>query len=132
MLVSGNFVGGAGVANNADLDVSLQPAWRETLVHMTIMRRIEVNMTREEMYPLYHELVERDTQTLRSLEPGKMGAYQNKASPYETDFRDSFWGMENYLRLLEVKATCDPDDLFIVRKGVGSKRWDEDGLCRVS
>lgn len=42
-----------------------------------------------------------------------------------------FFGLENYPRLLEVKATYDPFDLFIVSAGVGSERWDRYGICKV-
>lgn len=44
----------------------------------------------------------------------------------------SFFGKENYPRLSEIKKKYDPEDLFIVRKGVGSERWDDDALCPVS
>ena len=33
--------------------------------------------------------------------------------------------------LVVLKAKYDPNDFFIVKSGVGSERWDSDGLCRV-
>jgi hypothetical protein len=56
------------------------------------------------------------------------GAYMNEADVLEPDFRTVFYG-KNYGRLLKVKAKYDPQDVFIVGAGVGSERWDADGLC---
>jgi len=38
---------------------------------------------------------------------------------------------EHYERLKEVKERYDRDGLFIVSTGVGSERWDKDGVCLV-
>lgn len=63
---------------------------------------------------------------------GKYGAaYSNEADVLERDFQNVFYG-PNYARLSEIKRTYDPNDLFIVRTGVGSERWDSDGLCKVT
>ena len=35
----------------------------------------------------------------------------------------------NFDRVLELKKQYDPKDLFIVRAGVGSERWDNSGMC---
>lgn len=59
------------------------------------------------------------------------GSYSNEADPLEPNFQLKFFGPENYPRLLEVKATYDPFDLFIVAADVGSEHWDTYGLCRV-
>ncbi|KAJ7691166.1 hypothetical protein B0H17DRAFT_1331202 [Mycena rosella] len=58
------------------------------------------------------------------------GAYFNEADVLEAAFQSTFLG-PHYARLSAVKAQCDPGDLFIVGTGVGSKRWDEWGICRV-
>ena len=60
------------------------------------------------------------------------GAYSNEADTFETDPQNTFFGgADNYARLGGIKAKYDPYDLFIVKSGVGSERWDGDGLCRV-
>ena len=58
-----------------------------------------------------------------------MGAYLNEADGAEPEFQEAFWG-SNYGRLLEVKRRWDPKGVFIVRRGVGSEEWDEEGMCR--
>lgn len=60
------------------------------------------------------------------------GAYMNEADAYEVDFATVFYGQENYAKLTQVKSKYDEGDLFIVQTGVGSERWDEDGMCRVA
>lgn len=58
------------------------------------------------------------------------GSYSNEADVREPNFQVTFFG-PNYPRLSEIKKVYDPQDLFIVPAGVGSERWDADGLCRV-
>lgn len=55
---------------------------------------------------------------VRDALPGQ-GAYANEASYFTEDWKDEFWG-ENYGRLLDVKRTYDPTNLFRVHHGVGS------------
>jgi len=57
-------------------------------------------------------------------------SYSNEANIYEPDFQTTFYGPK-YSRLSAIKATYDPTDLFVVRTGVGSERWDDEGMCTV-
>jgi len=57
-------------------------------------------------------------------------SYLNEADAREPNFQRTFFG-DNYERLSLIKRIYDPEDLFIVRAGVGSERWDDDGLCIV-
>ena len=41
------------------------------------------------------------------------------------DWQQANWGT-NYPRLLELKRKYDPQNLFIVRQGVGSEFWDDE------
>ena len=59
------------------------------------------------------------------------GAYSNEADSLEANFQSTVFG-PNYQRLGSIKTKYDPTDLFIVKAGVGSERWDADGLCRVN
>ncbi|KAK0476680.1 FAD-binding domain-containing protein [Armillaria novae-zelandiae] len=57
-------------------------------------------------------------------------AYSNEADSLEEHFNTTFFGL-HYPRLENIKSRYDPKDLFIVAAGVGSDKWDKDGLCRV-
>jgi hypothetical protein len=58
------------------------------------------------------------------------GSYSNEGDVLEPDFRVTFYG-RNYQRLESIKATYDPNDLFIVPTGVRSEFWDAEGMCKL-
>ena len=49
------------------------------------------------------------------------GSYVNETDYHQPGWQRSFWG-SNYARLLEIKHTYDPGNLFRVHHGVGSER----------
>jgi hypothetical protein len=57
------------------------------------------------------------------------GAYQNEADAFETDPIGSFWGEQNYARLLRIKKEVDPMNLLSVHNGVGWDSEDERFRC---
>jgi FAD/FMN-containing dehydrogenase len=65
------------------------------------------------------------------------GSYLNETDYHQPDWQRSFWG-ENYARLLEIKHTYDPGNLFRVHHGVGRETTGSrvqagtSGLPRVS
>jgi hypothetical protein len=59
------------------------------------------------------------------------GSYSNEGDVLEPNFSVTFYG-PNYPRLESIKATYDPNDLFIVPVGVRSEYWDAEGMCLVS
>ncbi len=65
------------------------------------------------------EQVQAAISVLRAATPGG-GAYSNEADYFEPDWQTSFWGA-NYASLLEVKQRYDPDNLFRVHHGIGSR-----------
>jgi FAD/FMN-containing dehydrogenase len=56
---------------------------------------------------------------IRAAAPGA-GSYVNETDYHEPDWQRSFWG-DNYARLLEIKHTYDPANLFRVHHGVGNE-----------
>lgn len=60
---------------------------------------------------------------LRDLSPGS-GAYQNEADVYEPNPVDSFWGQENYAKLVAMKKELDPENVLTCWGCVGWDRTD--------
>jgi FAD/FMN-containing dehydrogenase len=56
---------------------------------------------------------------IRAVAPDA-GSYVNETDYHEPDWQRSFWG-GNYARLLEIKHTYDPGNLFRVHHGIGSE-----------
>ena len=56
---------------------------------------------------------------LRVLTPNG-GAYMNEGDTYEPDAPSSFWGLENYDRLLSIKKQVDPYNQLSCLKCVGA------------
>ncbi len=56
---------------------------------------------------------------IRDATPGA-GTYAAEADYFEPEWQQAFWG-SNYDRLLSIKRTVDPDNLFHVHHGVGSE-----------
>jgi hypothetical protein len=53
------------------------------------------------------------------------GSYPNEANPFTTNWRESWWGEENYQFLLEVKRKYDPDRLLNCWKCVGFEEEED-------
>jgi hypothetical protein len=58
------------------------------------------------------------------------GAYLSESNFFESDFEHSYWGT-NQVRLAQIKKKYDPEGLFIVHNGVGSKQWTPDGFTKL-
>ncbi|KAK4219348.1 FAD-binding domain-containing protein [Rhypophila decipiens] len=78
----------------------------------------------------------------REASPGA-GSYMSEGDINEPNFQQSFYGEENYKRLLKLKKKLDPSDVFWAITAVGSEDWKVQGqldfyptqngrLCRVS
>ncbi|KAJ5741051.1 hypothetical protein N7493_000923 [Penicillium malachiteum] len=103
-----------GVRHNC---ISISLGHGRTPIHSTIKKILQTNLTDVEV-PI-----------LKKLDPAPQGgAYLNEADAYYPEWRDTFCG-SNYPRLYRIKQKWDLEGLFIVRTGVGSEDWDEEGLC---
>ncbi|KAL4809499.1 hypothetical protein BDV18DRAFT_157254 [Aspergillus unguis] len=100
---------------------SMAPTWRNGLWHVIFTRQFEGTTTDpsvvENIWQTTHDIMN----PIRDLTPSG-GAYQNEADPFEPDPVASFWGKENYERLLQIKREVDPTNILTVHNGVG---WDE-------
>ncbi|KAJ0422716.1 FAD-binding domain-containing protein [Aspergillus carlsbadensis] len=115
--------GGQVKSNKELIDSALNPAWRESALGVSIRR----NLSPDSSVKVFSGDM---MASLRGIESPALGSYLNVADPHQPDPGTAFWGA-NYERLYVVKRRWDPDGLFIVRLGVGSEDWDEEGLCRV-
>ncbi|KAL3470593.1 hypothetical protein BJX99DRAFT_267297 [Aspergillus californicus] len=109
-----DLVGGPGAA-------SITPAWRNGLWHVIFTRQFEGTTTEPEVVQDIWRTTHKIMNPLRDLTPTG-GAYQNEADPFEPDAISSFWGEDNYARLLKIKRDIDPTNLLAVHGGIG---WDE-------
>ncbi|KKK21133.1 hypothetical protein P175DRAFT_0507165 [Aspergillus ochraceoroseus IBT 24754] len=106
--------GGPGAA-------SVTPAWRDGIWHVLQYRSFDSTITDPKTVQSIVQNAHEVMNPLREFTPGS-GAYINEADPFEPDSINSFWGQENYARLLEIKKEIDPTNLLMVHNGVG---WDE-------
>ncbi|KAF7368363.1 FAD-binding domain-containing protein [Mycena venus] len=127
--IFGIVVAGGKVAENADIESAVHPAWRKAKTHFVIHNfwddsapLSEINAIRKKFTTLQRPVVEQ-------LSGPNPGSYSNEADIFEPQFQTTFYG-PNYAKLSAIKARYDPEDLFIVARGVGSERWDEWALCR--
>ncbi|PBP20351.1 FAD-binding domain-containing protein [Diplocarpon rosae] len=124
-------IAGCVVASTVPVDNALNPAWRETVVHLQISRTWFDDMPAVDVQRTHFDITYSKGSKLRRLAPDT-GAYYNEADPYEPDWQNSLFG-QNYPRLAAIKAKYDPNGLLWCPHCVGSEAWVEakDGkLCK--
>ncbi|KAF3053592.1 hypothetical protein E8E11_002078 [Didymella keratinophila] len=107
---------------------SLNPAWRDTLVHLVVVEGWQ-DGSPQAVIDAVHENVTAKTQKLMALSPNT-GAYFNEADSQEPNWQTSFFA-NDYGRLLKVKRDVDPENVLWCQKCVGSEAYvEQDGrLC---
>ncbi|EJF63609.1 FAD-binding domain-containing protein [Dichomitus squalens LYAD-421 SS1] len=105
-------------------ETSVTPAWRDAIWHLSIKWQFQYNDKLEERVEGYRTL-SAHIQKFRDLTPGS-GAYFNEGDVYEPDHENSYWGADNYRRLLAVKRKYDPLHLLDCWQCVGWKGEDDD------
>lgn len=110
-----------------DKTSSVTPAWRQATWHLFTTSGYADIATRQVMEKSFKNVHDR-MMPLRDLTPGS-GAYQNEADTYEPNHEQSFWGLENYQRLLKLKKKLDPDNLFTCHQCVGWESSDKRFAC---
>jgi FAD/FMN-containing dehydrogenase len=97
-------VAGGQVAANRNLDIGLNPAWRDAVMHMIVIGT--------------------DPKTaIAAMDPLSVshGAYISEASPTEADWKTTFFGPPaHYAKLLAVKKKYDPKNTLWCSPCVGS------------
>ncbi|KAJ6564522.1 FAD-binding domain-containing protein [Mycena capillaripes] len=127
-------VGGGKVAENAVIDNAVNPKWRTMKNHFQVGQSWSDTLAPATIEALRHNLTTQATPLLTSITgEANPGAYSNEADIREVDPAMTFFGGgAHYARLSAIKRKYDPRDLFIVRTGVGSERWDVEGMCTLA
>lgn len=110
---------------------SLNPAWRDTLVHLVVVESWQDGAS-SSLIDRVRSDVTGKTGVLRRLSPDT-GAYFNEADANELDWQESFFG-GNYDRLWWIKQDVDPNAVLWCRKCVGSEVFVEQRggrLCEI-
>ncbi|KAJ7176741.1 FAD-binding domain-containing protein [Mycena filopes] len=130
--ILGHLVAGGKVAENANINSAVHPAWRTAKSHIVVGSSWTDSASLSEIRAARAKFQDIQLPILSEIagSGSSVGAYSNEADLLEPDFQTVFFG-PNYARLSEIKKQYDPNDLFVVGAGVGSERWDERGMCRV-
>jgi hypothetical protein len=103
-----------------DGETSVQPLFRKSVWHVIYTTGWIQGMP-ESVKRKNSQRVSEAMDPIRNITPNG-GAYMNEADVMEPDWRQSFWGEENYDKLLSIKQKYDPTNFFNCWKCVG---WDE-------
>ena len=106
---------------------SATPAWRNSLWEIGGAVTMAWNSTLAERKAAVAQL-NNLTQMLEAITP-EGGAYFNEGNPWTKDWQESWWGTENYKRLLQVKRYYDPANLLTCWKCVGFEEHSENFEC---
>lgn len=99
----------------------VNPAFRETLMHADLFDRgVAPGASADKVKEAHDRLVEY-VQPIRDVTKGS-GAYMNEGDVLEPDWQGSYFG-DKYERLLAIKQTTDPWNLFWAPGTVGSEPW---------
>jgi hypothetical protein len=127
---------------------AIHPKWRTAKTHVRIISNIIVALSNcnrqvidvaygpDDLDPAIVQAMSQQFQDIKvpifqEVVGTDAGSYSNEGDAFERDFITTFYSQENYPKLSAIKSKYDPNDLFIVASGVGSERWDGDGLCKV-
>ncbi|EKG18605.1 FAD linked oxidase [Macrophomina phaseolina MS6] len=129
--VSNFQVSGSMIASPKPVNNSLNPAWRDTVVHYIVSNSWDDSLPKDQAKQAQDDITNVRGRALRELAP-ESGAYWNEADTEEPDWQHSLYG-PNYSKLRDIKQRQDPDTLLWCHNCVGSEDWSEqqDGrLCR--
>jgi FAD/FMN-containing dehydrogenase len=120
-------------------DNAVNPAWRNTYAHVLQSVNWADGANATVQAAARQSFTFNYMQNFRDVSPGA-GSYLGESDILEPNFQQSFYGT-NYDRLLQIKKSVDPKDVFFAQTAVGSENWQvvtADGLpsgngrlCRV-
>jgi len=100
-------------------DTSVNPVWRTSLYHVVLVNTWFFNSTLADRQGAYATST-KAVSFLREITPTS-GAYHNEADIHEPNFEQSFWGIDLYNKLLEIKNKYDPKHILDCWNCIGWK-----------
>lgn len=97
---------------------SLTPAWYRSLWHMQTIGSMAWNSSYEDRVQYVTNLTNSTVQ-LEALAGPTAGSHFNEANPFMTGWQESYYGRENYEKLLKIKAKYDPENILTCWKCIG-------------
>jgi len=101
---------------------AVNPAWRNGVLHASLMETQPVGLSAAAAR-VRDARVQQYLNLWREVSPDA-GAYLNEGDPMEPGWQASFFGRENYGRLLDIKRARDPWGVFWAQTTVGSEGWE--------
>lgn len=132
---SGDFMMiGVGV-NVSQLPVapnSVNPYWRDTILHNTIQSGWDFSFSWESQLEKENLVTNTWVPAMEKLTPGDTATYLNEGDPHQPNWKSAYYGV-NYDKLRAIKRKYDPYDVFYAPTAVGSDEWVVGGdgrLCK--
>ncbi|CAG9982595.1 unnamed protein product [Clonostachys byssicola] len=116
-------------AEPKDYGTSMTQAWYKALWHVESSKAIPVGSTYQERLTALTNLTTL-TVKLENIMGADGGSYMNEADPYTPDWKESFYGLDNYEKLLKIKNKYDPQSLLKCWKCVGFDEEKDSDLER--
>ncbi|KAF7672571.1 fad binding domain protein [Alternaria burnsii] len=116
--VSNPSIAGSMSASSKKVDDSLNPAWRDAVVHLLVKDSWSDALPYPQALAAQSDMTNLKGAALRSLAPNS-GTYFNEADASEPDWQRSFWG-DNYEKLRQIKEKYDPHAMQWCEKCVGT------------
>jgi hypothetical protein len=110
---------GGGAVEASKEDTGLNPAWRKTIMHFSILPPNQGDAKTVPAVQSVYRRVQDDVNASIEKISVASAAYFNEASYLEPEWQKTFWG-SNYPRLLEVKRKFDPNNTLWCSPCVGS------------
>lgn len=111
-----NFMG--RVKNDTRAATAVHPAWAQSFGILSFGANWADEASLEERRAKKQMVIEQSLQ-LDQIFGAEGGTYINEANPFEPNWERVFWG-RNYEKLLKIKKTVDPSNLFACNRCVGS------------
>jgi len=104
-------------------DNGVNAAFRESQMHTDLFDSVPPTTVPRDEFEEANTRFESYMNAIRAATPGG-GAYYNEADTQEPKWQESFFGRDNYKRLLNIKKKRDPWSVFWAPQTVGSEGWE--------